>query len=94
MTTHFVQVLCNVSCNWSGEPPRYRAYVNNELFTERTWIWNNMYLEEMFQIQAAPGMYVVRYELVDTDSAELRVKNFRVKTGPATIRKNILEIMP
>lgn len=92
MQTQFVRVLCDVHCAWEGQPPRYRAYLNDELFTERTWIWNDVYLEEAFQIQAAPGKYTLRYELVDTESAQLKVKNMRVVDGNANIHKGTLEI--
>lgn len=92
MRTQYVRVLCDVHCDWQGTPPRYRAYLNDELFTERTWIWNDVYLEEAFQIEAPPGKYTLRYELVDADSAKLKVKNMRVDKGNADIHKGILEI--
>jgi hypothetical protein len=85
MQTEFVIAQADVNCEWSGEPPRYRCYVNNELFTERTWIWRDIYLEEAFQIQAAAGQYQIKYELVDADHARLDVSNFRIKLGPATV---------
>jgi hypothetical protein len=44
-----------------------------------------VYLEEMLQIQAPPGKYQVRFELVDPKHASLTVKNVRIKTGPAVI---------
>jgi hypothetical protein len=92
MQTQFVRVLCDVHCKWEGSPPRYRAFVNDELFTERTWIWDDVYLEEAFQIQAVPGKYTLRYELVDPDSAQLKIKNMRIDTGNAEIHKGTLEI--
>ena len=82
MLTYFVKVTCDVHCTWSKHPPRYRAYVNDELFTERTWIWQDVYLEETFQIQAPPGKYRVRYELVDGKRAELVIKNFKAGVEP------------
>jgi len=85
MQTEFVIVVADVNCEWSGESPRYRCYVNDELFTERTWIWPDMYLEESIQIQAEPGLYNIRYELVDTDAAKLSVSNFKIKIGPASV---------
>lgn len=87
MQTEFVIAVADVDCEWSGEPPRYRCYVNDELFTERTWIWPDMYLEEALQIQAQPGTYNIRYELVDTRDAKLNVRNFRIKIGPATMNQ-------
>lgn len=82
MPTYFVTVCCDVFCTWSKYPPRYRAYINDELFTERTWIWQNVYLEETFQILAPQGHYRVRYELLDSKRAELMVKNFKVMIAP------------
>lgn len=85
MRNEFVMALTDVHCKWSGTPPRYRCYVNNELFTERTWIWTDHYLEEQLQILAEPGEYQIRYELVDTENARLKAKNFRITLGPASV---------
>jgi hypothetical protein len=93
MNKIFVKLLCDVECEWTGKPPRYRAYVDDELFTERTWIWENVYLEEAFQIEAFPGKYTIRYELVDTKNATLRARNFRVEVGPAIVSTGgVLEV--
>ncbi len=85
MQTEFVIVACDVHCKWTGEYPRYRCYVNDELFAERTWIWRDVYLEEDLQIQAPPGDYTVRYELIDDANAKLKIRNTRIKLGPARI---------
>jgi len=85
MRTEFVLTLIDVHCEWSGEPPRYRCYVNDELFTERTWIWNKHYLEEQLQILARPGEYRIHYELVDTENALMKTNNFRITHGPASV---------
>jgi hypothetical protein len=85
MSKIFVKVVCDVECEWTDTPPRYRAYVDDELFTERTWIWENAFLEEAFQIEAYPGKYTIRYELVDTENATIRAHNFRVFAGTALV---------
>lgn len=92
MRKEFIMAVTDVYCNWSGEPPRYRCYVNNELFTERTWLWTSIYLEEQLQIQAEPGLYQIRYELVDTENAKLKINNYRIMHGPASVdqKGNIL----
>lgn len=82
MLNYFVRVTCDVYCTWSKHAPRYRAYVNDELFTERTWIWQHTYLEETFQILAPIGKYRIHYELVDHKRAELVVRNYRVELDP------------
>jgi hypothetical protein len=58
--------------------------VGQELFTERTWIWEGAYLEEQFQILAKPGEYQISYQLLDAGSASLRVQNWRAE-GSAEI---------
>jgi len=85
MQTHFVRVECDVTAKVHSQPFRYRAYVNNELFAERTWIWSNCYLEESFQIQAAPGVYPIRFETVGEANGRIKVRNHRVVAGPGRI---------
>ena len=85
MQTHFVRVECDVTAKVHGQPFRYRTYVNNELFSERTWIWDNCYLEESFQIQAGPGVYTIRFETVDEANGRIKVRNHRVVAGPGRI---------
>lgn len=85
MQNEFVIAKCDVYCKWKGAPPRYRCFVNGELFTERTWIWDGMYLEESLQILGPPDKYEIRYELVEPGSAKLKITNLRIESGPAII---------
>lgn len=95
MGSKFVEVLCDVDCEWSEKNPVYRVFVNGELFTERTWIWRNFYLEEILQIYAPPGRYPLRFELIDPNLESLSVTNVRVKEGNAKIvDSSVLEILP
>jgi len=93
MARQFVRLLADVHCEWQGVNPIYRAYVNDELFAERTWTWCDSYLEECFQIEAEPGEYHIRYELVAPHLAQLNAKNLRVDYGPATVERNTLRIV-
>lgn len=88
MTKKFVRVLADVHCDWEGLDPVYRVYVNDELFAERTWRWTDCYLEEILQIEAPPGKYLLRWELVPPHLAELTVQNVRVDYGPGNIKGN------
>lgn len=86
MNTHDVIVQCDVHMTWTGPHPRYRVWVNDELFTERTWIWDeNFYLEEIIPIQAASGEYQVRYEVVDTGYASIKVRNWQTVAGTGQV---------
>jgi hypothetical protein len=52
-----------------------------------------MYLEECFQIDAEPGDYRIRYELVSPHLADITATNLRVDHGPATIENDIVRIL-
>lgn len=93
MDKKFVRVLADVYCDWEGLDPIYRVYVNDELFVERTWRWTDSYLEEMLQIEAEPGRYSLRWELVPPHLAQLQVKNIRVDYGPGAIENDKLRIL-
>jgi hypothetical protein len=89
MTRQYVRVVCNVACKWEGLAPIYRVYVNDELFTERTWIWqDDSYLREEIQIEAEPGDSSIRYELVPPNLAELLVTLPVVDYGSAVITED------
>lgn len=87
-----VRVLVDVHCQWRDHPPRYRAYVQDELFTERTWIWRDAYLREALTIVAPPGKYLIRYEVVEGDEGFLWLENWHVDHGPGHIIQGWLEI--
>jgi len=78
MKTFPVTVTCDVTAKVFGNPFRYRVYVNNELFAERTWIWENVYLEESLPIAAPAGIYPIRFEVVDTKNGKIKIRNYQV----------------
>ena len=83
MTAEHVLIKCDVYCDWQDQPPVYRLYVNDELFTERTYIWQQQYLEEIIPIYARPGKYRIRYELVPPSTGTITIKNMHIAQGPA-----------
>ena len=83
MNKSYVRVLSKIDCDWEGLNPVYRLYVNDELFSERVWRWTNDYLEEVIQVEAEPGDYNLRYELVEPHLATLKVGSLTVEYGPA-----------
>lgn len=71
-----------VDCEWEGINPVYRVYVNDELFTERTWRWTDCYLRENICISAVPGQYRVRLEPVGPQIARFTTRKHAVRSGP------------
>jgi hypothetical protein len=93
VNTQFVKVLIDIHCEWTGAAPAYRVFVNDELFSERTFIWRDRYLTEMLQISAEPGLYQVRIEAVQPVGGKFRIHNYQIEHGPAQwINDGVLEI--
>lgn len=82
MKTYSVTITCDVTAKVLDHPFRYRLYVGGELFTERTWIWQGMYLEEIIPISAPAGTYKIKFETVDPENGKIKVRNYKLK-GPA-----------
>ena len=78
MNRKSVVVRVDVDIYWKKQPPDYRIYVNDELFSERTWIWQEEYLEERLSINAEPGEYNLRWEIVPPFKGKITVTNPRV----------------
>ena len=81
MNRQSVVICADVSVDWQGDPPNYRVYVGDEMFTERTWIWQEQYLEEMLVVNAPPGKYNLCWELVPPAQGKIEVTNIRIKHG-------------
>lgn len=93
MEQKFIIATFDIYCDWSGEPPIYRVYVNDELFSERAYIWQDSYLTETLQISAEPGKYPVRVEYLNDDNCNFKIQNRNVSFGPgAWLDNNTIEV--
>ena len=70
--TVFVKLNVDLKCQWEGLEPDYRIYVNDEMFTERTYRWEDpFYLREILQVEAETDrVYWVRLEPVGPQLAD------------------------
>jgi hypothetical protein len=69
------------------EKARYRIYVNDDLITERTWIWDmDTVIEESMQVKVTPNLtHNIRLEHVKFnrgDLAQFGLRNFHVNSWP------------
>ena len=68
-------------CNWRGAiPPVYRLYVNKELVTERTYIWDNSeyVLVERVPVYLTPGPHNLYIVNLNPEICKFIVEDFRV----------------
>jgi hypothetical protein len=63
--------------------PAYRVYVDNDLLTERSWIWPayEIYIHEYIEVMVDPGTHQVKIESCGADTNFI-TKNFTVNEQP------------
>lgn len=84
MHKRFVKLAFDVKrCDDRGYQPSYRIFVNDELFSERTWYYTDQYLREMLQISAPPGSYSIKIATVAPSSSVFKISNFEILHGTA-----------
>jgi hypothetical protein len=69
------------------EQPKYRLYVNNDLITERTWIWDlNTFIGESMYVDVPSRVsHTIRLELIKTrsmDLAQFELQNLKINGLP------------
>jgi len=83
MKEHSITV--DVYCHWSEKPPVYRVYVDNDLLTEREFIWpgSEIFLRENILVNLEPGTHCVKIEKISTHGT-ITAKNVQVNGVAST----------
>ena len=77
MKLHLITV--DVYASGGDVHPRYRVYVDNDLLTERDFIWpaHEIYIKENIEVNLTAGKHSVRVEQVGTNG-KIHTKNVTV----------------
>jgi hypothetical protein len=56
-----IEITAEIRCMYSYNNPSYRVYVDGDLITERTWVWNheNTLIEEKIIVEIEPGEHKI-----------------------------------
>jgi len=76
-------------CQWKDLPPTYRLYFNDELMTERTYIWHNdkHVLQERLPVSTDSNKATITIEQVGQHSGTFRIAH--IKTNPPSLTVNV-----
>jgi hypothetical protein len=84
-----VSISIDLLCKWREDedpPPVYRLYVDDDLLTERTYIWRNsdQYIREKIVVYLEPGLHKVKIEPLnpDVNTNKFRITNFVLNKEP------------
>jgi len=77
MSLHKITV--DVYAHWGDKPPVYRVYVDNDLLTERSFIWpgNKEYVKENILVNLSAGEHSIIVEQYG-DNGTITAKNITV----------------
>jgi hypothetical protein len=84
-----VLLAVDVLCDWLGYEPAYRVYVDDDLLTERTYIWGNRYeyVREHLSVLLEPGQHTLVVEPVKNQASQSQftLLNFTINNQPAEL---------
>jgi hypothetical protein len=78
------ELTFQIHCYYDGAAPRYRVYVDSDLITERTFVWDtrDQFIEEHVVIEAPVGPHTLRIENVDPALGTFTVEHLLVDGIP------------
>jgi hypothetical protein len=70
------KLTVDVYASWGDVAPRYRVYVDNDLLTERDFIWNGteFYIRENIIVNLNAGAHTLRIEQIN-NGGTIRTEN-------------------
>jgi hypothetical protein len=78
-----IELTCEVRCLDEAENQSYRLYIDDDLITERTWIWPYHFrIKEHIHINIEPGEHTIRVESVDKKFAKFYVNALHLDGYP------------
>jgi len=84
-----VSITVDVFAQYTDIQPVYRIYVDDDLMTERTYIWDNkeQYVRENIIVFLDSGLHTFKIEKV-SKTASFFCKNFKVDKVPTSLVNN------
>lgn len=75
-----VRIEVDVYCDWQSDPQAYRLWLDGELFTERTYIWDNprSWVREILVAELDFGEHEIVIEPVDPNFKGFSLRNFAI----------------
>jgi hypothetical protein len=75
-----IEITIDVFCHWLVTKHDYRIYVDDDLLTERTYLWTNPneFVREHIVVYLEPGEHTIRLEPVNPLFKGFRYENFHL----------------
>lgn len=82
-----VVISVDILCAWTVTPPVYRLYIDEDLLTERTYIWSNpdQYVKEHIIANLEPGIHTLKLVSATPGFKNFQYQNFTVDKTHQTL---------
>lgn len=88
-----VKISVEVTCKWAVKPPAYRIYVDDDLLTERSYIWGpNQFVKENIIVNIDAGPHTFRLEPVNPNIKGFEYANFKVDGAYTRLDNNVFQL--
>ena len=79
-----VVISVDIYCHWVTTPFAYRLYIDDDLLTERTYIWNNteQAVREHIIVNLDQGVHTLKVEPVDSNVQRFIKRNVTIDRRP------------
>lgn len=82
-----VKLAFDLMCEKTVPNAGYRVIVDNELMTERDYIWDNAneYVRENVPLQLEPGIHTLEIQNLDRANSTFHINNITINNKPYTL---------
>jgi len=91
MQTCFISF--NLFCKWKDFPQTYRIYLNDQLMTERDYIWDNdnhVLQERIPVVSSTDDHHIIKIEHIGQQTGRLRIDKLTTEPPGIDVKVNIV----
>lgn len=89
-----IEITAQIRCLHAFDTPSYRLFVDGDLITERTWIWNHetTMIEEIIFVNIEPGKHQIKVANVNSlQGSRFKVGTVCVNGKPVHVVNGVFE---
>ena len=89
-----LRIEIDILCDWQTEPEAYRLYIDDDLYTERTYIWRNphQWVREILVAELAPGKHTIKIQPVNSEFQGFKLSNFAIDNKFQTLENSTFTV--
>lgn len=89
-----LRIEIDIFCDWQTEHEAYRLYLDDDLYTERTYIWRNphQWVREILVAELGPGIHTIKIQPVNSEFQGFKLANFAIDNKFQTLENGTFTV--